>query len=197
VSSRPYKQYIAAVVACMAVLLLGMTACSSKPGTSTPPNATLDTPAARSTPNLLESAPAQVSEPAIEFALQNLSGEYTWLSDLRGKVVIITFWATWCGPCRSEIPELNNVYLDLEDKGIEILAVDVRESPDVVNAFVKDTGINYPVLLDSRGYLAYAYGIRGIPTSLFIDRLGVLRDVRVGAVTEEIIRSILKSIDNS
>ena len=157
---------------------------------------TSGTPVARPTPNLIESAPAQVGQPAIDFALLNLTGQQIWLSDLRGKVVIVTFWATWCPPCRTEIPELNNVYLDLKSEGVEILAIDVRESPDVVNEFVQDMGMNYPVLLDSRGYLAYAYGVRGIPTSFFIDRQGILREMRVGGVTEEMIRSILESIDN-
>lgn len=153
------------------------------------------TPVSRPTPNLRESAVTQIGQPAIDFALLNLTGDQVWLSDLRGKMVIVTFWATWCSPCQAEIPELNNVYLDLKDQGIEILAIDVRESPDVVNEFVQAMGMNYPVLLDSRGYLAYAYGVRGIPTSFFIDRQGVLREMRVGGVTAEMIRSILESIE--
>ena len=157
---------------------------------------TSDSPVARPTPDLLESSPAQVGQPAIDFALLNLAGQQVWLSDLRGKLVILTFWATWCPPCRAEIPELNNVYLDLKSEGVEILAIDVQESPGIVNDFVTSMGMNYPILLDSRGYLVYAYGVRGIPTSFFIDRQGILRDIRVGGVTEEMIRSILKSIDS-
>ena len=157
---------------------------------------TSGTPVARPTPNLIESVSAKVGQPAIDFALLNLTGQQIFLSDFRGKVVIVTFWATWCPPCRTEIPELNNVYLDLKGEGVEVLAIDVRESHDVVNEFVQDMGMNYPVLLDSRGHLAYAYGVRGIPTSFFIDRQGILREMRVGGVTEEMIRSILESIDS-
>jgi cytochrome c biogenesis protein CcmG, thiol:disulfide interchange protein DsbE len=153
-------------------------------------------PVARPTPNLLEAPLAQTGQPAIDFALNNLAGELVWLSDLRGKVVIITFWATWCPPCQAEIPELSRAYVDLKDQGVVILAVDVRESLDVVHEFVLGWGMNYPVLLDPRGYLAYAYGVRGIPTSFFIDRQGILREVRVGGMTKEIIRSVLQSIDS-
>ena len=196
--SRPIVRPITAVVlsAIILALCIGSGSFSLPYMSSTAAAATSGTPVARPTPNLIESAPAQVGQPAIDFALLNLTGQQVWLSDLRGKLVILTFWATWCPPCRTEIPELNNVYRNLKVEGIEILAIDVRESPDVVNEFIQDMGMNYPVLLDSHGYVTYAYGVRGIPTSFFIDRQGILRDMRMGGVTEEMIRSILESIDN-
>ena len=84
------------------------------------------------------------------------------------KIVLVNFWATWCGPCRMEMPMFERMYQDHGEDGFTILAVNVRESPEVVRAFIEDEGYTFPILLDEDGSLADSYGIRAFPTSLLV-----------------------------
>lgn len=181
-------------------LVLGSSACSSTAANTTPelsPDEQPLTPApdTRPTPDLLKAPYAEVGKPAIDFALSDLDGNTVWLSDYLGKVVIISFWATWCPPCQAEIPELVSLYPELQADNVVILAVNFREAPDTVSAFVEEEQMNFPVLLDSKGLLAYAYGVRALPTSLFVDRKGVLRYSYLGGLTEGTLKDILAGID--
>ncbi|MCE5258225.1 MAG: TlpA family protein disulfide reductase [Chloroflexi bacterium] len=152
-------------------------------------------PAARPTPDLLQASYAEIGQPAIDFALSDLDGNTVWLSDYSGKVVIISFWATWCPPCQAEIPELVELYPALQADGVVILAVNFQETADTVDAFAQEMNMNFPVLLDTQGYLAYVNGVRALPTSLFVDRQGVLRYSYMGSLTEDSLNSILAEID--
>jgi len=154
-------------------------------------------PSERPTPDLMKASYAEIGKPAIDFALSDLDGNTIWLSDYLGKVVIISFWATWCPPCQAEIPELVTMYPELLDKDVVILAVNFRESDDTVYAFTQEMQMNFPVLLDPMGYLAYAYGVRGLPTSLFIDRQGVLRYRYLGGLDQATIEDILAKVNES
>ncbi len=117
---------------------------------------------------------------AHEFSLQTLDGKQVSLSDLIGDVVLVNFWATWCEPCRDEIPDLEAAYQAHRDEGLVVLGVNVQESPDAVREFVADMGITYPVLLDPTGRVLKEYRSAGLPMSLVIDREGVIRARHVG-----------------
>ena len=121
------------------------------------------------------------SEKLPDFTLTTLTGETVNLRQLEGKkIVIVNFWATWCGPCRHEIPDFNSVYSRYRDRGVEILGISVDPSPEVeVPPFIKKIPINYPVLLGSPD-LTYRYGIRGLPTTFIIDRHGRITNRIVG-----------------
>ena len=123
---------------------------------------------------------------APDFALQTLDGETIRLSDLRGKGVVLNFWASWCIPCRREMPELVRVYETHRTEGLEILALNVtaQDSLPAVQAFVEELQLPFPVLLDKTGTVSTdLYQLRGLPTSVFINQEGVMVRIYVGAMT--------------
>ena len=117
---------------------------------------------------------------AIDFSLKDLSGRETTLSSFAGKVVFLNFWATWCGPCRAEIPSMEQLYAELRDEGFTIVAVNSQELENQVSAFVKESGMSFPVLLDSTGKVGAVYSVRAIPTTYIIDSRGAIRARMVG-----------------
>ena len=127
------------------------------------------------------SSAAQVGERAPDFQLQNLDGQTISLGDLRGKPVLVNFWTTWCPPCRSEMPFLQQIYEEWSDTGLVLLAVDSGESQARVKEFLETRSLSLPVLLDTDNRVAQKYNIRGIPTTFFIDRDGIIQEKIVGA----------------
>jgi peroxiredoxin len=110
------------------------------------------------------------------FTLPDLAGRSVSLSAFRGKVVIVNFWATWCGPCRREIPSLERLYQSRKEKGLEILAVSVdRTSSSKVASFVTDHQMSFPVLLNPNGDVGQRYWAKAIPSSFVLDKKGVIR----------------------
>ena len=128
-----------------------------------------------------EPSGARVGEPAPDFKLQNLDGQYISLSDLRGKPVLINFWATWCPPCRDEMPYLQKIYEEWSGKGLVVLAIDIGESHSKVKEFLKTHNLSLPVLLDTKENVGRKYNITAIPTSFLIDSDGVIREKIIGA----------------
>ncbi len=124
---------------------------------------------------------------APDFSLDTLDGERITLSTLRGQAVIVNFWATWCPPCRDEMPAFENVYRDLQDEGLLMLAVNTtdQDSEADVRAFVAEYGLTFPIALDRRGEASRRYRITGMPTTFFIGRDGVIRSVIVGGPMSE------------
>ena len=113
---------------------------------------------------------------APDFTLQDLAGKSHTLSDLKGQVVLVNVWATWCGPCKREIPSLVRLYQSRRDKGLEILAVSVdRTSSARVASFAERYQMNFPVLLNPRGDVANNYWARSIPSTFLVDKKGVIR----------------------
>jgi thiol-disulfide isomerase/thioredoxin len=118
---------------------------------------------------------------AIDFSLNDLSGKEKTLSSYSGNVVFLNFWATWCGPCRAEIPSMEQLYGELREEGFVILAVNSQEHSEQVSTFVEETEMSFPVLLDSTGKVGATYGVRAIPTTYIIDAVGVVRGRMVGS----------------
>ncbi len=114
------------------------------------------------------------AEPAPDFTLPDLAGRPVRLQDFRGRVVLLNFWATWCEPCRQEIPAMQELVRELEPRGLVLLAVNYQETPAQAAAFARDVKLTGLVLLDADGAAAQRFHVTGLPASFFIDRNGVL-----------------------
>lgn len=115
------------------------------------------------------------------FTLEDLRGSMVSLKDFRGKVIFLNFWASWCGPCRIEMPAMELLWQVFQDNDFVILAVDVKEERDTVSSFIEKNDYTFPVLLDSRGKVANMYDVRAYPTSFLIDWEGKVVGKAVGA----------------
>jgi len=125
-------------------------------------------------------------DPAPEFTLNQLDGEPVSLAGLRGKTVIIDFWATWCPPCEFQVPELNAFYEDHKDSGeVAVLGVSVdTDGPEVVRAWTEEKGVSYPILLGGED-LARRYGAMGFPTLIIVDPDGQIDSRHVGLIERD------------
>jgi cytochrome c biogenesis protein CcmG/thiol:disulfide interchange protein DsbE len=152
----PWRPRPRALVAALALLAAGCGSVSTGPTT-------------RSSPG---QAPA--------FTLKGLDGRQHSLSDYRGKVVMINFWATWCIPCRAEMPDIEHEYRAHRDQGLVVLGIDPKEGQDVVSRFVQDIGVSYTILLDPKGEVYDRYGVSALPQTLIVDRGGAVVKERTG-----------------
>ena len=134
---------------------------------------------------------------APNFTLDTLDGNKVTLSDLRGKIVVVNIWATWCPPCRAETPALEKSHEQYKDSGVVILGVDLtnQDSLSDVNSFLQEFKLTYPILLDRDGSVGYLYQIKGLPSTFFINRNGIIRTVVVGGpMSETFIRSKIEAL---
>ena len=116
-----------------------------------------------------------------DFTLESLDGRKVSLSSFKGKVVLLSFWATWCGPCKEEMPGMQALYEKLRGRGFEVVAVDMMEDKATVAKFVKTSGYTFPVLLDSTGAVGGGpYAARAIPTNYIVDKGGKLVARKIG-----------------
>jgi peroxiredoxin len=118
---------------------------------------------------------------AQNFALKNLNGNVVQLEDFRGKVVFLNFWATWCPPCRIEMPSMEKLYNKFKDDHFTILAVDMQEDSETVKRFTERFKLSFPILLDEEGTVGAYYGVMALPATYFIDREGFLYAAALGA----------------
>ncbi len=127
-------------------------------------------------------APVKPHRPAPDFSLPDIDGKIHKLSDYSGKVVLLNFWATWCPPCRRELPSMETLYLDLKGKPFQVLACDQQEDADTVFAFSGqlDPAPDFPLLLDSKSVVSKAYAVPGLPTTFLIDKKGQIAYRAVG-----------------
>ena len=135
--------------------------------------------------------------PAPSIELARLNGERLKLADLRGQVVVVNFWASWCPPCRAEMPALERAYQAERERGLEILAVNTtyQDQLGAAQTFVSERGLSFPILLDRTGETANRYRMRALPTTFFVDRAGVIRKVIVGGpMSEATLRSTVDSL---
>ncbi|WP_257352169.1 peroxiredoxin family protein [Pseudalkalibacillus decolorationis] len=134
---------------------------------------------------------------APDFTLQTLEGKKVKLSDYRGKNVIINFWATWCPPCRVEMPHMEDYYQANQENDFTILAVNMTESEKSksdVKSFVNDFGLSFPVVLDVESKVTNTYEVVAYPTSYFVDKQGVIRHKVMGAVNQDMIQKIIEQM---
>lgn len=131
-------------------------------------------------------APLEAGDSAPEFILNDLDGNPVALSDFRGQPVILNFWATWCAPCRIEMPELQQTFYDYQDDNLVILALNQGESPDIVERFFHDElGLAFTPLLDAEYAVSDAYGALNLPTTFFINADGEVTAVHRGIIARE------------
>lgn len=124
----------------------------------------------------------QIGDEAPNFTLRDLSGNVMSLSQLRGKVVLLNFWATWCGPCRVEMPAMEQLYRTLSRREFEILAVSTdSQGAAVTRPFQREMGFTFPILHDSEYRVGLTYGARSIPLTFMVDRRGIVRQKIFGA----------------
>ncbi|MGA2614032.1 MAG: TlpA disulfide reductase family protein [Spirochaetia bacterium] len=107
-----------------------------------------------------------------DFSLASLDGTRQSLASFKGKIVLLSFWATWCGPCKEELPSVQALYKKLSDKGFVVVAVDIGEEKTKVAQFVKEHNLTFPVLLDGDVAVGSAFGASSIPTNYLLDRSG-------------------------
>lgn len=123
---------------------------------------------------------ASVSGPAPNFTLKSLDGKNVKLSELAGNVVLINFWASWCGPCLQEMPLLNAIHKKYEPLGFTVLGVNVEENSANAKAFLADRGVDFPVLLDTKNKVSKLYDVIAMPTTVVVDRDGNMRFLHKG-----------------
>jgi peroxiredoxin len=124
----------------------------------------------------------KLGEPAPNFQLRDLNGQPVALSDLRGKVVLLNFWATWCGPCRVEMPEMEQLYRTFSRKDFEILAVSTdAQGVAVTRPFQQENHLTFPILHDADYRVGLTYGARTLPMTFMVDRQGIVRHQIFGA----------------
>lgn len=138
-------------------------------------------------------APLNVGDSAHNFSLMDLDGREVTLAEFEGQPVIINFWATWCPPCRLEMPEFQRAYEAHKEDGLVILAVNVAESAEAVRSFFYDEmGYTYTPLLDEESRVAEAYGAVGLPATFFVDATGEVTAVHRGALTQAQLQNYLE-----
>lgn len=126
----------------------------------------------------------QMGALAPDFELTDInSGKSVKLSSLRGKPVWVNYFATWCPPCKAELPDIAQKYARYKDKGLEVVGVDMRENPDTVKKFTHSNGYNWTFVVDADGKVTDSYYVYSIPTHLFIDKNGVIRAIALGSLS--------------
>ena len=137
------------------------------------------------------------TDPAPDFTVYDAEENEVHLSDFRGTPVVLNFWASWCGPCASEMPDLNEAYLNYGD-AVQFLMVDLadgyQETPEAAQKFIAQNGYEFPVFFDTTGSAAYAYLVMSIPATYFIDENGVVASHAYGAMTADTLQRGLESI---
>ena len=142
----------------------------------------------------LEPAPV-AGHPAPDFELKTLEGDTLRLSDFKGQPVLVNFWATWCGPCRAEFPDFQEAHVDNADN-LVIIGVNSTSADqiDLVDDFVAEMGATFPIVLDETGETVKLYRVLGLPTSVFIDRNGIINELFTGPINKAYIESKLSEL---
>jgi peroxiredoxin len=140
-------------------------------------------------------APAPlVDHPAPDFTLSSVGGTKVALSDLKGQVLLINVWATWCPPCRVEMPTIQAAYEQYHDQGFTVVAVNLQEDPSAVATFMREQQLTFPALLDSDGQVSRIYQAVSLPSSFFVDRRGMIRAVYHGLMPRSIIAGTVEQL---
>ena len=145
-------------------------------------------------PDVLSTVPVQVDFAAPELTLTDLSGKIVSLNDYLGSVVLVNLWATWCPPCKEEMPALQTFYENHNADGFVLIGIDQEETLDVVQPFVAEFGLTYPVWLDAEYLAEREFKTSSLPTSFVIDRSGRVRLTWVGSITEKFLEKYVTKI---
>jgi cytochrome c biogenesis protein CcmG/thiol:disulfide interchange protein DsbE len=136
-----------------------------------------------------------VGRPAASFALTTFDGEPVSLEGLRGKVVVVNFWASWCHPaCYEEAPVLERGWRTWRDRGVVVVGIDIQDTTEAAQKFIRDFSLTFPNARDTSGKVSIDYGVYGVPETFFIDRRGRIRGKHVGAVTDAVFRSKVEAL---
>ncbi len=173
------------------VLVLGFPSAESETSISALSTASPETTEIPVIGTVVSKIAPEIGAQAPDFALRDLRGNEIRLSEFRGRTVLLTFWATWCGPCRLEMPAFEDRYQELKDDGFIVLGVNYDEPVEDVRTFRDELGLSFPLLLDPGGSVQRLYRIRGYPSSIFVDPQGVVRVVHIGLITEGQLRDYL------
>jgi cytochrome c biogenesis protein CcmG, thiol:disulfide interchange protein DsbE len=150
-------------------------------------------PLAAQTDVLPDPAPLP-DHPAPDLALPQLDGTAVTLRELSGQVVLVNVWATWCPPCRAEMPAIQQAYEEYRDRGFTVLAVNLREDAAAIAPFLEQRQLTFPILLDRDGQASAAYQAHALPSSFFVDRRGVLRAVYRGPIPPRVINGVVEQL---
>lgn len=129
---------------------------------------------------LLSITAVNAKEPAPDFTLKSKDSGNIRLAEQRGNIVMVNFWASWCGPCREELPKMEELYLEYQDMGFEILAVNVDDEASKADILLNDIEVSFPVLYDTSGDVSKLYDVNAMPTTVIIDRDGNQRLLHLG-----------------
>ncbi len=195
------------LLCCMCVVLLSLVsvAVSLGPSRSNPapaaPTATprppasanpSDAPAVEAMPARPSSGP--IGQAATDFTVTTLDGQTMKLSDFRGHPVVLNFWASWCGPCREEMPLLSKTYEEQKDSGLIILAVNMQESAATARRYAEQNKLPFTIALDEKGEVSGQYRVRSLPTTYFIDAEGVIQSWQTGTLSKMLLDRHLERI---
>ena len=137
----------------------------------------------------------QIGFPAPDFALSDLAGQTVRLADLRGQPLVLNFWATWCPPCRAEMPALQSIALSTASRGVRVVGINQAEDAAQVTGFMQTLGLDFPVLLDRDAAVSQLYRVRSLPTTFFVDRDGVIREIVIGGpMSQALLASKIESL---
>jgi peroxiredoxin len=146
-------------------------------------------------PAILTRSGPRVGSPAPDFSLTGLDQQTIELGQLRGKVVLLNFWATWCGPCVAEMPNIDQVYQGTAHQDVAILAVNQGEFADQVKGYAELYHLHFPILLDGNGKVGDLYRVQALPTTVFIDRQGIVREIHIGGpMSKDFVQTHVESL---
>lgn len=165
--SRWFRPTLFVAVAALSLAWIQMSRIRSSPWASAPP------------------AEARVGFAAPDFTLPQIDGQTLSLRALRGQVVILNFWATWCAPCRAEMPALDRVYRDRRGNGVVVVGVNQMETAAQVQRYLSQLSLSFPIVLDEQGEVGRSYRVHALPTTYFVDRAGIIRDMVIGGPMSE------------
>jgi len=131
-------------------------------------------------PKVTDGIGTDVGNMAPNFQLMNIEGQNVSLIGLRGNPVILNFWASWCGPCREEMPFLQQIFEEWQNQGVLLKGINLREDPSQITGYMQGSGLSFPVLLDTDGSITQNYNVVGIPTTFFIDKDGIIQVRKLG-----------------
>ena len=146
-------------------------------------------------PNNVSAVEIKQGKPAPDFSLNTLDGKSLKLSDYKGKKVILNFWATWCAPCKTEMPIMEAYHKEIKNQNIVVIAVNLTnedQSVKAVNQYVNKLNLTFPIPLDKKGEVSDLYQILTIPTTFFIDEKGMLQQKVIGPLNEALIQQLIK-----